>query len=204
MRQRHLKKVYKVVSERLRRGLPLSKRHLTIVNEEFGRFLDRGYIKEFQPWWYDQFDNWSELNFTKEYNRFFVKWLDELQQISGINMEDWSEYKKTLPDRIKVRKPRKEKPAAPIRRLQRPETFNVRMHSNNGEGKTKEVIGEKAFTFKGYDFFIHHNGRHWVVSDVLVGKKICGCDRYKQAISKAKEIIETHFETYVSQANVSG
>ncbi|WP_409346804.1 hypothetical protein [Paenibacillus sp. MBLB4367] len=162
------------------------------------RFFFIKYVTEFQPWWWDQFDNWGKLDLTTEHRRYVEEWNAEIERISGIDQKQFDSYLDQMPKLPKRdRKPRKEKPEPPVRKLRKPEEFRIA----DRDGTTRTVTGEIAFSIGGYDFSIHHNSRSWVVSDVAIGAAISYSQRYKDAVKLARELIEKHFDKYVDQVN---
>ncbi|RXZ84445.1 hypothetical protein EBB07_00010 [Paenibacillaceae bacterium] len=159
----------------------------------YGRLIDRKYVTEFRPWWYDQFDRWSELSLTEEQNKFFDECRTVFEQLSGIDYDKFKDYIKQLPERNRKPRQRKEKPDPPVRKLRKPERFRIRMNKDG----IVEVAGEKVFSVEGYDFFIHRSGGYWSVSDATCGARLYSDERYKKAVKRAYEIIEKNFDNYV-------
>jgi hypothetical protein len=193
MKKRQLRKIFKIVSQRIDLGEKPCIKHVRIVQEAFSNFFSSKYENDFRPWWYayEQFNRWSELDFAAEHKRFFEKWEMELRKLSGINLESYFEYLRTLPKRPKRERKFREKPQQEIRKLRNPEEF--RIARKNGY---EAVVGEKCFSVNGYDFFIRHD-RTWIVSCVTTGCRICSDSNYKQAVKDARLYIELYFDSYV-------
>ncbi|WP_068775818.1 hypothetical protein [Paenibacillus sp. FJAT-26967] len=174
----------------------ISRFYILRAKNEIGLMFDRSYLNIFRPWWYDQFDRWSELNFREEHEKFFENAAVEIEKETRISLESLQEAYNRLPKRPeRVRKYREPKPQ-PIRKLKNPEEFKIRVHEN-GVKKFLSVIGEKVFVIRDYDFFIRHDGTFWVVSDVKTGGAVSKSWSYKDAVAEAKKRIEENFDQYL-------
>lgn len=203
MKRRQRDKILKIVARQINSGdfTKLKPVHFRCVDKTISGYIEKKYFSEFRPWWYEQFDHWGKMTLGEEYGKFFDKTLQEIQKWTGIDMDKYHQYfelnhKKQPKKERSTRKPRKEK-EQPIRRLRNPQEFKIRL-VNDGELSWENILGELAFQYRGYEFFIAHLGE-WVVSDVAVGCRIAGHARYKMAIQIAKERIEKNFDKYVAQ-----
>ncbi|MFC8686343.1 hypothetical protein [Brevibacillus porteri] len=208
MKKRQRNKILKIVARQINSGdfTKLKPVHFRCVDTTISDYIDKKYITEWQPWWYDQFDNWTSMSLKEEHKKFFDQCQEELQTWTGIDMEKYHQYfdlnhKKEQKSQAKP-KPRKER-VQPIRKLRNPREYKI--HVNLGGGKTewRTIIAEPAFQYRGYEFFIAHYEGWWCVSDVTGGRRIAEHDRYKKAIEIAKERIEKHYDSYVSQVTKS-
>jgi hypothetical protein len=190
-KKRLLKKYYKRVAADLENG-NVSLFHARKVGQALAFSYDKIYITRFRPWWYEDIEKWSERNLSTEIIRFTKDWKVEIEKESGVNVDKLDGFLKNLPKKPKKRKPRKEKAMPPVRKLKHPEEFKVKY--NNG---IETVIGEIAFRYKGYDFFIRYDKWCWVVSDVTCGFQVSRSERYKKAVSSAKEKISNMFDQYL-------
>lgn len=169
--------------------------------EIISHYIDYKYLTEFRPWWYSDeiFAKWSELNLGEEHKRHFDKWINEIERMYNLDFNDLNEYYKSMPKRKQNRKPRVEKPPAPIRQLKKTESFMIRMQSG-----IKEVMGERCLNVRGYEFMIRHDvERHWspwVVSCITSGTVVAVHCTYKKAVQKARELVEDNFEKYEEHA----
>jgi hypothetical protein len=94
MKKRQLKMVFKIVAKQINSGdfTKLKPAHLRIVSNAFASFFDRKYLNEFRPWWYEQFDRWSELSFGQELQKFIQKYDKSVEEWSGINVKMYKQY----------------------------------------------------------------------------------------------------------------
>ncbi len=204
MKKRQRNKILKIVARQINSGdfTKLKPAHFRCVDKTISGYIEKKYFSEFRPWWYEQIDNWGKMTLGEEYGKFFDKTLQEIQKWTGIDMDKYHQYfdlnHKNQPKRESGnRKPRKIK-EQPIRKLKNPREYKIRLY--RGEKQEFEaIIGEWAFQYKGYEFFIAHYYGEWVVSDVAIGCRVAGHKRYKMAIRIAKERIERNFDKYVAQ-----
>lgn len=203
MKKRQRDKILKIVARQINSGdfTKLKPVHFRCIDHTISEFIDKKYITEWRPWWYDQFDNWGSMSLKEEHKKFFDKAYQELQEWTGIDMEKYHQYfklnHKNEPKKQRTnRKPRKEK-EQPIRKLRNPREYKIRVNKGNGP-IWETIIGESAFQYQGYEFFIAHYQSRWVVSDPITGARITGDERYKRAVKFAKELIEKNYEKYVA------
>ncbi|USG64008.1 hypothetical protein NDK47_17820 [Brevibacillus ruminantium] len=206
MKKRQRNKILKIVARQINSGdfTKLKPVHFRCVDKTFGDYIAKKYITEFQPWWYDQINNWGSMSLSEEYKKFYDKSIQDLQEWTGIDMDKYHQYfklnHKDKPKKRGNRKPRKEK-EQPIRRLRNPREYKIHVRLGDGTTEWQTIIGEPAFQYRGYEFFIAHYYGAWVVSDVAAGRRIATHDRYKMAIKIAKERIEKHFDSYVARVS---
>lgn len=195
-KRRVMKKHYRIVREALASGKPVPAFALFRVREYWDNYLGNRYLAVFRPWWYDNFDNWGQIDFKAAHHKHFNETMQLFTQETGIDLKKLGEEldKHNRPER--TRKPRKEPPPDPIRKLRKPETFTI-MVRQNGKFVPEQVEGEIAFRIDGYSFFIRHNGRQWVVSDVELGAALSFDYRYKAAIRAARERVEGKMDHYL-------
>ncbi|GAB6926023.1 hypothetical protein JCM10914A_56070 [Paenibacillus sp. JCM 10914] len=194
MKNRLMKKIMKRVSEGQQTGCEIPFFYVSKASDIAAQYFDRQYLTVFRPWWYDRFDYWSKLDFGKEWNRHFAESEREFEEKWGIDIRRLNaDYRSRK--RVQPRKPRKPKAGLPIRRLRDPEVFKVQMIN----GITRDVIGEKAFEYRGHQFFIYHNGAGWCVSCVLSGIRVSFRESYKKAVREAKDRIIKSFDSYLKQ-----
>ncbi|WP_411736069.1 hypothetical protein [Paenibacillus sp. M2] len=197
MSKRMVKKYFKRVSEAQAAGREVPFFYLSKTRRIISDFIDNQYVTVFRPWWYDQFDNWSDYNLSDEMKRHYTDVICKVEQQWSVDIKQIGDGYKAL-KRVQVRKQRKAKPDPPVRKLRNPETFFI---TDMQKGKV-EVTGEVVFTRRGYKFFIRLVegawGREWWVSDVACGMRISKSQRYKQAVKKAQEIIDQSFERYIN------
>ncbi|GED55862.1 hypothetical protein EDM54_24210 [Brevibacillus borstelensis] len=205
MKKRQRNKILKIVARQINSGdfTKLKPVHFRCVSNTISDYIDRKYITEWRPWWYDQIDNWNSMSLADEHKKFFDKCLQEIQEWTGIDMEKYHKYfelnHKEKPKKRRVnRKPRKEK-EKPIRKLRNPRVYKIHVNLGGGATEWRSIIAEPAFQYRGYEFFIAHYEGWWCVSDVATGRRIVEHDRYKKAIEIAKERIERNFDKYVAQ-----
>lgn len=199
-KKRLTKKILKRVAAGLSSGKPIPKFYTYRAMLIMQWFYDHQYLTVFQPWWYDQ--DWRKFKLKDEVKRHYAETDKRFQAWSGI---DSNQFVKLLNAEKAERgekserkpKPRKEKPNPPIRKLRKPQQFEIGWRSGNGEIVRKTVTGELAFRHGDHDFFIYHNGDSWCVTDVVMGAVIARDERYKRAIERAKKIIAEHYEKYV-------
>lgn len=196
VKRRVMKKHYRIVREALAVGKPVPAFPLFRVREYWDDFLSKRYLTVFHPWWYDNFDNWGDMDLTAEHNKHFNETLHLFQLQTGISLKQFGEELDKHKRPKRERKPRKEPPEEPIRKLRKPEYFSIYCRTNGVMGPVT-VEGEKAFEVNGYSFFIHHNKYMWVVSDVETGAAIARSYRYKVAVKQAKERITSDFGNYL-------
>lgn len=203
MKKRQREKIFKIVARQINSGdfTKLKPVHFRCIDKTISDFIDKKYLNEFRPWWYDQINNWGSMSLSDEHKKFFDRCHQELQSWTGIDMEKYRQYysinHKDEPKKQRSnRKPRKQK-EQPIRKLRNPREYKIRLF-REGVLSSEKIIGEPAFQYRGYEFFIAHYHGEWVVSDVITGARVAGHDRYRMAIMLAKERIEKHFEAYVS------
>lgn len=195
----------KIVARKINSGdfTKLKPVYFRCVDKTISNFFEKKYFNEFRPWWYGQFDSWSKYDFKDEVKKHDQKVSEEFERWSGINLKLYGEYfqlnHKDMPKRQHKRKERKQK-EQPIRKLKNPQEYNIALMAD-GQKTWKPVIGESAFQYRGYEFFIAHYDGCWVVSDVATGSRVASHDRYKMAIKIAKERIEKHFDAYVSHVS---
>lgn len=204
MKKRQLEKIFKIVARQINSGdfTKLRPVHFQCISKTFSDYIDKKYITEWRPWWYDQIENWGNMSLGEEHKKFFDQCWQELQAWTGIDMEKYHQYfelnHKDEPKKQRTnRKPRKEK-EQPIRNLKNPGLYRIHINLGNGITEWQTIFAEPAFKYRGYEFFIAHYDGCWVVSDVALGKRIAWHDRYKKAIQIAKERIEQRFDQYVS------
>ncbi|MBH0331467.1 hypothetical protein ABH14_16965 [Brevibacillus brevis] len=206
MKKRQRNKILKIVARQInsRDYTKLKPVHFGCVDKTISNFIIKKYVTEFHPWWYDQFDNWRNLDFQAELNKHYDKTIQELQKWVGIDMEQYQQYfqlnhKKDPTKQRSNRKPRKQR-EQPIRKLRNPQEFKIRVNVKLNP-TWQSIIAEPAFHYRGYDFFIAHYGGRWVVSDVATGCRVASNKRYKKAIQLAKERIEKNFDVYVHRVD---
>lgn len=159
--------------------------------------FDHKYLTVFRPWWYEQ--DWTKHSLGTEAPKFYRETGADIELTTGINLKSLNEYLKQFPKRPRSERKSKDPKELPIRRLRNPEYFQITVYGNNKPEK-QVVKGEKAFSFKGYDFFIRYDDAYgWVVSDVVAGFRLAYSSRYKLAIKMAKEIIGNNFDKYVEK-----
>ncbi|MCR8982647.1 hypothetical protein [Brevibacillus laterosporus] len=204
MKSRQRKKILKIVARQINSGdfTKLKPVYFRCVDKTISDYIEKKYITEFRPWWYDQIDNWSNMNLGEEHRKHYDKTLAELQNWTGIDIDKYHQYfelnhKEEPKKQRNNRKPRKEK-EQPIRKLKNPKEYKIRV-IRDGKPEWENIIAEQAFQYRGYEFFIAHYHGWWVVSDVTAGIQIACHDRYKRSVQIAKERIERNFEKYVSQ-----
>ncbi|MFE4203802.1 hypothetical protein [Aneurinibacillus aneurinilyticus] len=58
MKKRQLKKVFKIVAKQINSGdfAKLKPAHFRIIDKAIANFIERKYLTEFRPWWYDNFE----------------------------------------------------------------------------------------------------------------------------------------------------
>ncbi|MGF9909550.1 hypothetical protein [Brevibacillus porteri] len=202
MKKRQRNKILKIVARQINSGdfTKLKPVHFRCIRNTFSDFVDKKYITEWRPWWYDQFDNWGNMSLGEEHRKFFDQCWQELQEWTGIDMEKYDQYvelnHKNVPKQTRKRKERKEK-EQPIRKLRNPREYKIRVNEGNGP-IWETIIAEPAFQYQGYVFFIAHYHNRWVVSEPITGSRITSDVRYKRAVKHAKELIEKHFERFVA------
>lgn len=190
------KKYYSRAAEGLRNGT-ITPFYAKKALEAMKYWFDYQYLVVFRPWWYKQ--DWKEHPLKSSYQGFIDKATEEIEEESGIKFDELSAYMKTLQKRKRNRKPRKEKVQPPIRKLKNPREFKIYYRQKDGSTTWLTVTGELVFSYREYDFFIRHEEDMWIVSDVATGRMIAFDERYKKAVLNAKDMIEKHFETYVSK-----
>ncbi|MGN0022217.1 MAG: hypothetical protein ACI35Z_15550 [Sphingobacterium hotanense] len=194
MKKRLMKKVMKRISEGQLTGSEIPFFYVSKASDLVAQYFSRQYLTVFRPWWYDQFDNWSNFDLGQEIKRHFNEYEREFEK-------DWRIDIRRLNDdyrnrrRVQARKPRKQKEEPPIRRLRNPETFKVKMIN----GTTRDVVGEVAFEHKGHKFFIHHNEGFWYVSCTSSGMRVGFSESYEKAVRMAKDRIIKNFDAYLKQ-----
>lgn len=158
--------------------------------EAYVHFIDKKYLTEFRPWWYEQ--DWSKTNFTKAHKRFFEQTDKRFEEKYRIDLDALGKSFKNVPKCKRGKSPRKPKPEKPIRKLRNPETFVIR----GANLQKQEVIGERCFSYRGYDFMIRY-AQGWRVTCIATGLLLSWQDSYAYAIAIAKEKLEQHFEKYI-------
>lgn len=163
------------------------------------RYMDRHYLTVFFPWWYEQ--EWGEMDFLQVHTKYYEDTFKELGEKINIDLKQLGAYFRSNPRPEKINsKPRKDKPSPPVRKLKQPQEFVIKVYQG-GVLSDVTVIGEVAFQYEGYQFFVHRYGDSWRVSDVVCGKKLAVHDRYKQAVKIAKERIASNIASYIDQVN---
>ncbi|MCR8986071.1 hypothetical protein NW801_13665 [Brevibacillus laterosporus] len=204
MKSRQRKKILKIVARQINSGdfTKLKPVHFRCVDKTIDDYIYKKYITEFRPWWYDQIDNWSNMKLGEEHGKHYDKTIAELQNWTGINMEQYRQYfelnHESIPKRKRGKRRIRKSKEQPIRKLKNPKEYKIRV-IRDGKPEWESIIAEQAFQYRGYEFFIAHYRGWWVVSDVAAGIQIACHDRYKKSIQIAKERIEKNFEKYVSQ-----
>lgn len=193
------KKYVQRVRDGLKKGTP-SPFYMKRVQLFVQWYLDRHYLTVFRPWWYEELENRKQFDFVETHRKYYEQTFEELGKKTGIDMSQFRDYLKENPKSRKTKwKPRKEKHVQ-VRKLRNPQQFELKMW--NGVIEYKEtVLGEIAFSCRGYEFFIHRHGNHWRVSDVVFGRLVTSHDKYKRAIEIAREKIEKNIESYIEQVN---
>jgi hypothetical protein len=199
-KKRLTKKILKRVAAGLSSDKPIPKFYTYRAMLIMQWFYDHQYLTVFRPWWYDR--DWTKMDFVETVKQHYAETDKRFQAWSGI---DSNQFVKLLNEEKAERgekperkpKPRKEKSDPPIRKLRKPQQFEIGWRSGIGEIVRKTVTGELAFRHGDHDFFIYHNGDNWCVTDVAVGAVVARDERYKRAVERAKQIIAEHYEKYV-------
>lgn len=173
-----------------------AKRAAYLINLIF----DYKYLTVFRPWWYEQ--NWTEHPLEIEAPKFHRETAADIELSIGINLKSLNEYLKQLPKRPSRKRKEKEPKEQPIRKLRHPESFEISVFEKGQQAK-QTVIGEKAFSIQGYDFFIRYQETHgWVVSDKELGLMVTYSPRYKLAVKEAKQRMENNFIKYIEMVEI--
>lgn len=196
-KRRIQKKHYRIVREALAAGKALPAFYMFRVREYWDDFFVKRYLTVFRPWWYENLENRGQLDFKAEHHKHFNETMRLFIQQTGIDLKRLGEELEKLNRPERKRKPRKEPPPEPIRKLKRPERFTIQVREIGGRIVKQEVEGEKVFEVNGYSFWIRHDGVQWIVSDVVVGAAISFESRYKAAVNKARERIEKNWDHYL-------
>lgn len=193
-KKRQLKKYFRRVADGMKRG-KITPFYANKVADWVSWYIDHKYLTEFRPWWYEQ--DWGKHDLTAEQIRHFEKWDAEMEQISGLDLKRLNEFRMSIPKRVKLQpRPLRKEKEHPIRKLRNPQLFRIKTYSGY-----EYVTGEMVFEINGHAFFAHHNGNAWVVSDVAIGAAVTKDQRYKRAVQRAREIIESQFDQYLEFVN---
>ncbi|MEK5415157.1 hypothetical protein [Paenibacillus sp. FSL L8-0708] len=195
-KRRKLKKWFKRVAAGINSGQPIPRFYALRVIDSLHHFVDCEYLNHFRPWWYEELDKGTKLDFVESHSQHFKETERKFKEWSGIDPNDISLLVKEHKSRkARKRKAPKAKPEQPIRKLRNPEEFHIFLKT----GEERPVTGERIFNYGGYDFFIWHDGIFWSVSDVSVGLRVYAHTRYKKAVEVAIERVTVGFDSFVRQ-----
>jgi len=183
------KKYLKIVADRLAAGQEVPRFYFFKIERHFENYQIKNYVEKFRPMLHEvEADlNWQDLRVEH-----MKKTNAEYEQKYGVDTKLLCRYSNALRRNKskRMRKPRKEKPAPPIRKLKNPLMYKIRVGGNSDY----RVVGEPAFEYRGLKFFIHHFKGLWTVSEKESGLQVIKDKRYKQAIAKARKLIEENFD----------
>ena len=206
MRKRVVKKVIKRVSEDQKKGVTSPLFYLSALRVYMQKWYSRRYVTVIGPGWWDREDRGTcaATSFAEYVEKEWGRAEEELSKLTGVDERKMVEdYKGAR--RKQNRKPRKKKPLPPVRRMRNPQTFWLTIHDGEGSYKQEPVIGETAFKYRDYTFFIHPIetpwGTSWSVSEESCGLRVSRRYSYKMAIKEARQRVEANYDILSRQVN---